>query len=129
MVEQLLTPITATAIALGTGAASGAFSGWLGWNASNEPFDGRKFSGAIATGVIAGMVLVFANLAALKDSVLDPSGWAFITMLGTIFMGTMGSDFLRNRVGDIVAKIFGSNKTETPVPATDTTTVKTTTVK
>jgi drug/metabolite transporter (DMT)-like permease len=92
-----------SAIALGlvTGGVGGAFSAYLGWNRSGEPFDGRKFIDGLATGVLAGLALGFANLAVLKGAVDEI---ALMTTVGTIFFGALGVDFVREHVSGIVEK-------------------------
>jgi len=92
---------TAILVGLVTGGVGGAFSAYLGWNRSGEEFNGRKFIDGLATGVIAGLVLGFANIAALKNS---PDEIALMTTVGTILFGALGADFLREHVTSIITK-------------------------
>jgi H+/Cl- antiporter ClcA len=103
----------AITIGLVTGAVAGAFSAYLGWNRSGEEFNGRKFIDGLATGIIAGLVLGFANIATLKNS---PDEIALMTTVGTILFGALGADFVREHVSSIIVK-----------PKTDTLKAKTTT--
>ena len=77
------------------GAGAGAFSAYLGWNRSGEEFDRRKFIDGLATGVIGGLVLVFANLMVFKEITDD---FAFLALIGTIFAGALGLDAVREGV-------------------------------
>ena len=100
---MVLDVISAVVIGTGLGAAAGAFSSYLGWNASGEPFDKKKFVAGLSTGVISGIALVFMNIASFKDAVLDPSGFEFMLLLGTIVLGTLGVDFFRAKLSSILA--------------------------
>lgn len=92
---------TAITIGLVTGGVGGAFSAYLGWNRSGEPFDGRKFIDGLATGVLSGLALGFANLTVLKGAVDEV---ALMTIVGTIFFGSLGVDFVREHVSGIMEK-------------------------
>lgn len=88
-------PIVAVSLGFLVGGAAGAFSAYLGWNRSGEEFIPRKFIDGLATGVITGVMLVFANLMAFKEITDD---FAFIALLGTIFAGAIGLDAVREGV-------------------------------
>lgn len=91
----MIDPIVAVSLGFLVGGAAGAFSAYLGWNRSGEPFVTRKFIDGLATGVITGIGLVFANLIAFKGITDD---FAFIALLGTIFFGAIGFDAVREGV-------------------------------
>ena len=101
-----------TAIGLGflVGGGAGALSAYLGWNRSGEPFNARKFIDGLATGVIAGIGLTFANLATFKAATDDI---AVLTLIGTIAFGALGADFVREHASSIMTK--EKEKPATPV--------------
>jgi hypothetical protein len=104
----MLDAITYAGIGFGVGAGAGAVSAYLGWNASGEPFDARKFLNGMITGVLAGIALVFANLMAFK-AVGDE--FAVLELYGTIIAGAIGIDMARAKV---TAMISSRNETDTP---------------
>ena len=93
-------------------AGSGAVSAYLGWSASGEPFEAKKFLNGMVTGVLAGITLVFANLAAFKGISDD---FAALALYGTIIGGAIGADMIRAKV---TSMITSSDSTE-PVPVVD----------
>lgn len=101
-----------TAVGLGflAGGGAGALSAYLGWNRSGEDFNPRKFIDGLATGIIAGIGLAFANITTFKTATDD---LAILTLIGTIAFGALGADFIREHVSSIAAK----PKPTTPVPA------------
>jgi hypothetical protein len=88
------------------GGAAGAMSSFIGWLASNEPFQGRKFSVGLITGIMAGLGLTFLNLALLKGAADE---YELATLLFTIAIAAMGSDYARERLGTAI-----SNKPANP---------------
>lgn len=94
--------ITGVGIGVLAGAAAGAFSSYLGWNASGAPFEKKKFIAGISTGVIAGITLVFMNIEGFKSAIADQSGLEFVQLLGTIVLGTLGVDFFRAKLSAII---------------------------
>ncbi len=100
---MVLNILTAIGIGVITGGLAGALSSYLGWNASNAPFERKKFVSALATGVIAATTLVFMNVEGFKIAVLDLSGLAFVELLGTIVFSTLGIDFFREKISGIIA--------------------------
>jgi hypothetical protein len=96
---MVLDPITYAGIGFGIGAAAGAVSAYLGWNASGEPFDARKFINGMVTGVLTGIGLVFLNLLAFK-SITDE--FAVLALYGTIISGAIGIDMSRAKVTSMI---------------------------
>lgn len=83
-----------------TGA--GITSSLLG--ASTSPaFNTRKFGGAVATGAFIGLVFGIAN-ASVNPVFKNPSSSLFdiVYQMGLVFVGALGGDFVRNRVGDLI---------------------------
>jgi small neutral amino acid transporter SnatA (MarC family) len=107
----LIDALTGVGIGLAAGAGAGALSSFLGWNSSGDNFDARKFIGAEVTGILAGITLVFMNIAGFTTAVADTSGIAFVELLGTIVLGTLGVDFFRNKLGDIIGNQIPTLKT------------------
>ena len=105
----MIDPISGVILAFILGGLGGALSAYLGWNRSGEPFDTRKFLNGLITGVLAGVALVFANIMVFKE-VTDP--YAYLALLGTIFIGSMGVDRIREDTGKALAQ------KRTPPPAT-----------
>ena len=97
----MVEPIIGALIAFVVGGLAGAFSSYLGWNKSGEPFDRRKFIDGLSTGVIGGVALVFANLAGFKVLTDD---FAFIALIGTIFLGALGVDTIREGISTSAVK-------------------------
>ena len=81
-------------------AGAGAFSAWLGWNKSGEPFDARKFANGVVTGVIAGISLAIANAAGIVASADQTQ--AFI-LVGSLVLSVVGVDQLRATVAGSIA--------------------------
>jgi H+/Cl- antiporter ClcA len=92
---HMIDPMNGIILAFIVGAGAGALSAYLGWNRSGEPFDSRKFLEGIITGIVAGVVLVFINIMAFKE-VTDE--YAYLALLGTIFIGALGADRVREDV-------------------------------
>ena len=113
----MIEPLTAAGLGFLAGVGGGAFAAFLGWNSSGEPFEARKFTGAIATGIISGLVLVFANLTGFKEA---QDEFAVIALLGTIFMGAMGADTVKEKVKLLVQNKKESTTTTTTTPTTPT---------
>lgn len=105
----ILDPITYAGIGFAIGAGAGAVSAYLGWSQSGEPFDARKFINGMVTGILSGVALVFANLAAFKTV---PDEFAALALYGTIIGSTIGIDMIR-------AKITGMITSKDPVPVAD----------
>jgi len=81
-------------------AGAGAFSAWLGWNKSGEPFDARKFANGVVTGVIAGIGLTIANAVGITQS-LDQTQ-AFI-LIGSLVLSVIGVDNTRTAIAGAIA--------------------------
>ena len=97
---MVLDPISYAGIGFAIGAGAGAVSAYLGWNASGEPFDARKFLNGAVTGVLAGIGLVFANLVAFKTV---PDEFAVLALYGTIIASAIGVDMMRTKVTAMIA--------------------------
>jgi hypothetical protein len=97
---MVLDAISYAIIGFAVGAGAGAVSAYLGWNASGEPFNTRKFLNGTITGVLSGIGLVFANLAAFKTV---PDEFAVLTLYGTIIAGAIGIDMARTKVTSMIA--------------------------
>jgi len=110
---MVLDPIAYAGIGFAIGAGAGAVSAYLGWSASGEPFDARKFLNGAVTGVLSGLALVFANLAAFKTV---PDEFAVLALYGTIIAGAIGVDMMRTKITSMVAD-RGETQEPTPSPA------------
>lgn len=89
--------------ALGIGIAGGITSSVIGFittiaNGTAPIFNKAKFAIAVMTGAIAGLTIGMAQ----ASSPVFSSGTSqdIIIALGTIFLGAVGVDFIRNRIGD-----------------------------
>ncbi len=111
----MLDLVSSFLIGIGFGGALGALSAYLGWNASNTPFETKKFVGAVVTGVIAGIVIVFVNINGFKSAASDATGMEIILLLGTIAFSILGVDYTKAKLSAIIA-----NKQPEPV-VTETT--------
>jgi hypothetical protein len=105
---MVLDPLSYAGIGFVIGAVAGALSAYLGWNASGEPFNARKFLNGAVTGMLSGIGLVFANLMAFKTV---PDEFAVITLYGTIIVGAVGVDMMRTKVTSMIA-----DRSEEPTP-------------
>lgn len=94
------------------GGLGGALSAFLGWNASGESFIAKKFIAGLATGIIAGISLVFVNLQGFKAVTDD---FTLIALYGTILAGALGMDFLRARISDAIINKTTEETTAKPV--------------
>jgi hypothetical protein len=108
----MLDPMTYVGIAFGLGAGAGALSAYLGWSSSNEPFDAKKFTHGVITGMISGLILVFGSLAALKGAVDE---WAILTIYGLIIGTVLGVDMTRTKVSGMIANRATNGSTTTTV--------------
>lgn len=79
-------------VGFAVGAAAGAFSAFLGWNKSGEEFEPRKFISGVATGIIAGIGLVLANISGLVTAQTDIE---ILTQLIGFVLAIIGVDQLR----------------------------------
>ena len=81
-------------------AGAGAFSAWLGWNKSGDPFDARKFANGVVTGVIAGIALAVANAVGITAALDDTQ--AFV-LIGSLVLSVIGVDTMRTAVSGSIA--------------------------
>lgn len=81
-------------------AGAGAFSAWLGWNKSGDPFDARKFANGVVTGVIAGIALAIANAVGITAALDDTQ--AFV-LIGSLVLSVIGVDSMRTAVSGSIA--------------------------
>jgi hypothetical protein len=99
---MMLDETTVVLAALVIGALGGVFSSVIGFlSAAGVSFDGRKFAIAVITGSIAGLGIGIAN--ATVPGLIGPEATptTIVIGLGTVFLAAVGTDFVRNRVGDI----------------------------
>lgn len=111
----MIEPLTAVGLGFLVGGGAGAFSAYLGWNRSGEDFAARKFIDGLATGIIAGVLLVFGNLMVFKEITDD---FAFLALIGTIFAGALGADAIREGVSGSLPsakKVSSSSTSSEPV--------------
>ena len=87
-------------------AAAGAFSAWLGWNKSGEPFDARKFANGVVTGVIAGIGLAIANATGIVAAV---DSTAQFVLVGSLVLSVVGVDQLRVTIAGAIANKANEN--------------------
>ncbi len=81
------------------GAVSGAFGAFMGWNSSGEAFISRKFITGLATGIVAGISLVFANLLVFQ-TVTDQM--ALLIIYGDIFGGALAATWGVPKIADAI---------------------------
>lgn len=104
MVSEFILPLAVVAL-----GGAGAFSAWLGWNKSGEPFDARKFTNGVVTGVIAGIGLTLANAAGILEAVSDQAAWIII---GSLALSIVGVDQIRTTVSSSIANRAEENIVE-----------------
>jgi len=75
------------------GIAGGFLSSWMAFNASGEPFNGRKHGNALITGALSGMFLGAAQAAASPNEI--PNNQFILSLIGTFFAAA-GIDRLRS---------------------------------
>ena len=103
--------ISGVFIGLGVGAGLGALSSLLGWAASNEVFEGKKFAIGLTTGAIAGITLIASNLVNIKTALTDPTGFAFVELMLLTGLSIVGTDLIRAKVAAMIA-----NRQSEPTP-------------
>lgn len=102
-------------ISIGAGAGLGALSSLLGWAASGDIFEGKKFGIGIATGIIAGIAIMSLSFTAIKQSVtVDPSGVAMIELMIPIALSIVGTDLIRAKISGMIANRQPAAVTTTP---------------
>jgi hypothetical protein len=100
----VLDVFTGLLIAIGAGAGLGALSALMGWAASNEAFEGRKFGIGIATGTIAGVGIIALSFPAIKAALAaDGTGVAMIELMIPIAISIVGTDLIRAKISAMVA--------------------------
>lgn len=97
----MVEPFIALVVGLGIGALAGALSAFLGWNKSNEPFDVKKFISGLATGIVAGIVVVMANTAAFTQAA-DQT--ALLISYVTAVIAIIGVDTVRTSLSGAIKK-------------------------
>lgn len=97
VVEQ----ITSVLAGLAVSVLGGALSAYMGWNASMEPFNPRKFINGIITGVIGGLGVLMVNIVILKGISDEVE---LIGALITILLGVVGVDRLRTDLSKTISK-------------------------
>ena len=86
-------------IEIAIGAAAGAFSAFLGWNKSGEPFEPRKFVNGVVTGIIGGIALIIANATVIQGATGDQV-WI---QLAILVLAIVGVDQVRVTVSAAIA--------------------------
>jgi len=89
----LVDPTVAVVASVIAGIAGGFLSSWMAFNASGEPFNGRKHGNALITGALSGMFLGAAQAAASPQEV--PNNQFILSLIGTFFAAA-GIDRLRS---------------------------------
>ena len=89
MVESTIAVIASVV----AGIAGGFLSSWMAFNASGEPFNGRKHGNALITGALSGMFLGAAQAAASPNEI--PNNQFILSLIGTFFAAA-GIDRLRS---------------------------------
>ena len=111
---------TAIVAAVLAGVAGGFLSSWMKFNASGEPFNGRKHGNALITGALTGMALGLAQVAAYDVSDVKTIPQAtFAIGVFTIFLAAAGIDRLRSSGSHMVtnaAEAKAAKKTATTTP-------------
>jgi len=89
----LVDPTVAVVASVIAGIAGGFLSSWMSFNASGEPFNGRKHGNALITGALSGMFLGAAQAAASPEAI--PNNQFILSLIGTFFAAA-GIDRLRS---------------------------------
>lgn len=97
VVEQITSVIAGLAVSI----IGGALSAYMGWNASLEPFNTRKFINGIITGVIGGLSVLMVNIVILKGISDEVE---LIGALVTILLGVVGVDRLRTDLSKTISQ-------------------------
>ena len=82
-------------VGFAVGIAAGAFSAFIGWNKSGEPFEARKFLSGVITGAVAGLVLVLGNISGLLSAATNTD---VLIQLGALVVTVIGADNLRTAI-------------------------------
>lgn len=101
--------LTAVIAGVVVGILASALAAFLGWNKSGEPFEPRKFTTSIITGVGAGLVIVAANydsLASITDEIVLGK------LLLTIGLAAGFADTVRSGISGAVAAKSVQKQTE-----------------
>ncbi len=94
---------TLAIIILAAGTTFGALNSVFGWLKSNEPFEPRKFTITVLTGIGAALVLTFAQLSGIVDvaetnfELLYALGGLAFAIFGVNFIRTVGSELITQR--------------------------------
>ena len=86
MVDQFIGTIAYFIVSIG----GGFLSSWMKFNASGEPFDGRKHGNALITGAVMGLGLTIGSL--VLDAFDQMSDAVFAILLFTTFWTALGID-------------------------------------
>ena len=105
----MIEAFTALIYGFAIGIAGGAASSFLGWIKEDTPFIGKKFVLGIATGIIAGIVAVLANTAALTQAADETT---LLITLATIFVGIIGVDTVRTAISGAITQRAAKSKVE-----------------
>lgn len=100
MVEEIVIVL----LALTAGIAGGFWVPTLAWLGSNEPFNPKKFVHALLTCILSGFGF---GIVALQAIPIDGAVALTVFWFGVFFL-SMGVDFSRNKIGNMVRTTPGS---------------------
>lgn len=115
---MVLEPIPAYLGATGLGGLVGALSAYLGWgDTAGQPFDVKKFIKGLVTGAIAGVVTVALAFDAIEQSLIDPTGVAFLKLMIVIGLSILGADVGTSKVAGLMTSRVSAFKSSTTTPS------------
>ena len=91
---------TIAVIALSAGAIFGAANSVFGWLKNNDIFEPKKFAVTVITGIIAGVVLVYANI---NGIVTAETNFDVLAQLIGLALAIFGANELRTFVSGMIA--------------------------
>ena len=104
--------LTNALIGLILGTASGALGAYLGWSASGDAFNARKFVTGLVTGAVAGLLVGFANVIAFQGVTNEI---ALLVIYGDIFGLGLAATLTAPKVSSAITTRL--NPEPTPAPA------------
>ena len=107
MVDQLIGTLIYFAAAIG----GGFLSSWMSFNASGEPFSGRKHGNALITGALTG--LGYAITAVAIDIFTGMNDAAFAVLVFSAFWTAFGLDRARTSGSQMIANNASTTTTTT----------------
>jgi hypothetical protein len=91
---------TIAVIALVAGVGFGAANSIFGWLKSNDEFNPKKFAITVITGIIAGVVLVFANISGVVSA---PNNYELLKQIVGLGLAIFGVNEVRTFISGMIA--------------------------